>query len=587
MSERPENAIRCLGRWRRYGALVGAVACALALLLATAGPGQAQQPAQQARPDPLQTEKRFDAFQAEQRRVDKPAIAMPRMARPEIRADTRPLFKLTAVGVEGASVISGAAIAGTYRPYIGRTVSQADLAEIAVKVSDLYRDAGYHLSRAIVPPQELKNGRVRLKVIEGAIVDIALTGKGAEQFGIGSLLRPITEEQPSRLKTLERQLLLVNERPGVRITDTALEEIGAGSGRFRLVVSVETWHIYTALALDNLGTPAVGTLQAYSASAFNSYLVKGDSLGVNLSTVPDTPRELGFARLSYDAPIGHDGVRLGATALYSEIWPGDYRREIRTRSQFETYELKASFVPIETRRSSFWLTAAAGFSDVSERDSFGLTYRDHIRTVSLTADYKLQDKLDGWNYLTVIWRQGLDVLGASRKDDVLLSRYGASGDFSVIDFSYTRYQTLSDIWSLKISASAQWASAPLLTSQQFYLGDAAYGPGYYSGDNGFAGLLELRFDQSLPGKLLKGYQLYGFVDGGAVWNVDSPGDVLSLSSAGAGVRFFLADQFQAGLAVAVPFHPGTTFNGVRDTRVLFSLSKAFKLCPDRPQLSCI
>jgi hemolysin activation/secretion protein len=239
------------------------------------------------------------------------------------------------------------------------------------------------------------------------------------------------------------------------------------------------------------------------------------------------------------------------------------------------------------RGSSLWLTAAAGFSDVSERDSFGITYRDHIRTVSLTADYKLQDKLDGWNYLTVIWRQGLDVLGASRKDDVLLSRYGASGDFSVIDFSYIRYQRLSDIWSLKISASGQWASAPLLTSQQFYLGDAAYGPGYYSGDNGVAGLLELRFDQTLPGKLLKGYQLYGFVDGGAVWNSDSPGDVFSLSSAGAGVRFFLADELQAGLAVAVPFHAGTTANGVRDTRVLFSLSKAFKVCPDRPQLRCI
>jgi len=556
-------------------------------MLATAGPGQAQQPAQQARPDPLQAEKRFDAFQAEQRRADKPAIAMPRVARPEIRADTTPLFKLKAVGVEGASVISGDAIAETYRSYIGRTVSQADLAEIAARVSDLYRDAGYHLSRAIVPPQELKNGRIRLKVIEGAIVDIALKGKGAEQFGVGSLLHPITDEHPSRLKTLERQLLLVNERPGVRIIDTALEEIGAASGRFRLLVSVETWRIYTAQALDNLGTPAVGTLQAYSASAFNSYLVNGDSLGVNLSTVPDAPRELGFARLSYDAPIGRDGVRLGATALYSEVWPGDYRRQLGTRSQIETYEIKAGFVPIETRRSSLWLTAAAGFSDVSERDSFGITYRDHIRTLSLTADYKLQDNLDGWNYLTLIWRQGLDVLGASRKDDVLLSRYGASGDFSVIDLSFTRYQRLSDIWSLKISASGQWASAPLLTSQQFYLGDAAYGPGYYSGDNGFAGMLELRFDQALPGKLLKGYQLYGFVDGGAVWNSDSPGDVLSLSSAGAGVRFFLADQFQAGLAVAVPFHPGTTVNGVRDTRVLFSLSKAFKVCPDRPQLSCI
>jgi hemolysin activation/secretion protein len=158
-------------------------------MLATASPGQAQQPPQQARPDPLQAEKRFDAFQAEQRRANKPALAMPRLATPETRADTTPLFRLTAVDVEGASVISGAAIAETYRSYIGRTVSQADLAEIAGKISDLYRAAGYHLSRAIVPPQELKNGRVRLKVIEGAIVDIALTGKGAEQFGIGSLLR--------------------------------------------------------------------------------------------------------------------------------------------------------------------------------------------------------------------------------------------------------------------------------------------------------------------------------------------------------------------------------------------------------------
>ncbi len=97
--------------------------------------------------------------------------------------------------------------------------------------------------------------------------------------------------------------------------DTALEEIGTASGSFRLIVSVETWHIYTAMALDNLGMSSVGPLEAFSASAFNSYFIKGDSLGVNLSTVPDAPRELGFGRLSYDAPVGNDGARLGATAL--------------------------------------------------------------------------------------------------------------------------------------------------------------------------------------------------------------------------------------------------------------------------------
>jgi hypothetical protein len=53
------------------------------------------------------------------------------------------------------------------------------------------------------------------------------------------------------------------------------------------------------------------------------------------------------------------------------------------------------------------------------------------------------------------------------------------------------------------------------------------------------------------------------------------------------VRFFLADQLQAGLAVAVPLHYGTTLNGVRDTRILFTLSKAFRFCPDRAERHCI
>ncbi len=55
----------------------------------------------------------------------------------------------------------------------------------------MYRDAGYHLSRAIVPAQDLKNGRVRIQVIEGKIADIVLKGNGAEQFGIRPLLRAV------------------------------------------------------------------------------------------------------------------------------------------------------------------------------------------------------------------------------------------------------------------------------------------------------------------------------------------------------------------------------------------------------------
>jgi hemolysin activation/secretion protein len=397
---------------------------------------------------------------------------------------------------------------------------------------------------------------------------------------------------PSRLATLERQLLLINGRPGVRIADTAIEEIGVGTGRFRLLVDVQTWHIFTSFGLDNLGSSSVGPWQTYATGAFNSYLAPGDTLALNLSTTPGDPRELAFGRLSYDVPVGTDGVRIGASALYSEVRPGDERRLFNDTTRTDSFEVRASWIPLMSQRSALTLTAAAGYSNVSESDVFGPIYKDHIRTVSLTSDYRLQDNFGGNNYFTMTWRQGLDILGASHLDDDFLSRDGASGNFSVMNFWFTRYQALSDAWSVKMSAAGQIASGPLFTSQQFYLGGAAFGRGYgsaeISGDNGIAGSLELRFDQKLNFRFLTGYQLYSFIDAGAAWN-DGFGyaDGLSLTSAGAGVRLFLGGDLRADLAVAFPLSYRAPDNSSRSARLLFSLSSAFRLCPERAQARCL
>jgi hemolysin activation/secretion protein len=223
---------------------------------------------------------------------------------------------------------------------------------------------------------------------------------------------------------------------------------------------------------------------------------------------------------------------------------------------------------------------------------FGPIYNDHIRTVSLTSDYRLQDNFGGNNYFTLTWRQGLDILGASHRDDDFLSRDGASGTFSVMDFWFTRYQTLSDAWSVKISSAGQIASGPLFTSQQFYLGGAAFGRGYgsaeISGDNGVAGSLELRFDQKLNFQYLTGFQLYSFVDAGAAWNDGyNYTDGLSLTSAGAGVRFFMGGDLRADIGVAVPLGYRAPDNSSRSARLLFSLSNSFRLCPERAQARCL
>lgn len=564
------------------------------VLLAPIFAGLPQASAQQANQpgfDPRQPEKYFDN-QTERETLGRPPVRLPTVGQPDTGGDTRPQFVLHEISVSGAQAVSRDRIAAVYQPYLGKQVSQADLAAIAGAISELYRAEGFHLSRAIVPPQDIADGRVRIQVIEGAIVQVELKGDGAEQFGVRPMLGSVLAEQPSRLPTLERQLFLINGRPGVRITDTALEEIGGTTGHFRLTIYLKTWHVFSSFGLDNLGSSSVGPWQTYATGAFNSYLTPGDTLAVNLSNIANDPRELGFARLSYDTPIGVDGVRLGASVLYSAVRPGDARRLDSDITTTEAFEMRASIVPLQSQSSTLTLTAATTFSNVSEHDLYGPWYNDHIRTASLTADYRLQDRFGGTNFATLAYRQGLDIFGASHFDDDLLSRDGASSNFSVLNLWFTRYQTLSDAWSLKLSAASQTASRPLFTSQQFYLGGAAFGRGYgaaeISGDNGLAGSLELRFDQKLNFRYWTGYQLYAFGDAGAVWNDGYRlGDGLSLTSAGAGVRFFLPHDLQADLGVAVPLSYRAPDNERRSPRFLFTLSSAFRLCPERGKSGCL
>jgi hemolysin activation/secretion protein len=555
-------------------------------------PGVAQHAAPQPSFDPRQTERLFDSSQTPQRSDRRrPPLIIAGATVPQPAADTKPLFNLTAVSVNGAVAIPADAVAATYQSYLGKRVSQADLAAIAAAITDHYRAAGYFLSRAIVPPQDIRAGRIRIEVIEGSITEVRLKGEGAEQLGIGPLLAPVQAERPARLATLERQMLLIGDRPGVRLVDTTLEELGEATGTFRLVVHLQTWRIYSATGADNLGSSAVGPWQTYATAAFNSYLVAGDTLAVNLSTVANDPSELRFGRLSYDAPVGTDGIRIGASGLYSEVWPGDFRRESGNRTRTETFELRGSIAPLQSQAASLIVTAAFGFNDVSQRDIFGPIYDDRIRTLTLTGDYRFRDDFKGVNYLTVVGRQGLDILGASQADDLFLSRPGAAGDFSVFNVFFARYQTLADEWSVKITAASQLASMPLLLSQQFYLGGAAFGRGYgsgeISGDNAMAGSLELRFDQTLNKSYLKGYQLYGFVDTGVAWNVGYRyTDGLSLTSAGGGARLFLTEDLQAGVGVAFPLTYRAADNFNRNARLLFSLSSAFRLCPERARAFC-
>jgi hemolysin activation/secretion protein len=580
---------------RRTGAGFCSVS-ALAALVGLAGLFGSTGAAAQTPVRPIQPAETTAPSQSERRDADSRRGPVLRPVRVPAEAsptpgDTRPLVQLKAVEIDGATTLPQDALAPAYSGRLGQTVSQADIVAIAAEVSETYRRAGFHLSRAIVPPQDLKRGRLQIRVIEGTIDDIVVRGDETEAFGVRRLLAPVAAERPSRLATLEYRLLLANDRPGLRVSETALDEIEPASGRFRLTVTVQTWRLYGAVGLDNTGSKSVGPWQGSAAAALNSIALPGDSLALSGSFAPGASRELRYGKASYDVPLGIDSLRAGVSASRSEVWPGDERRLLRTVSRADTYEARLAFAPVLSQLQSLWLTGSLGISDAEERNAYGRLSSDRIRLASLTADYKLHAAEGSWSYLSATYRRGLGLVDPKDDSEDWLSRGGASPRFSLLNVSFAHYQNLVDSWSLKLSAVGQVASGPLLSSQQYYLGGLAFGRGFESGwlagDNAAAGAAELRYDRSLDLAFAKGYQLYVFAEGGVIRSYAEPKDVVAgIASVGAGVRLFVNDDLQLGLAVARQVATTAAQHPDRHLKMLFSLTNAVRLCPGTPSLFC-
>src|SRR4051794_3683293 len=110
---------------RQFG--TGAIALALLFLGLMPTPTVAQQAGQPSF-DPKQTEKRFDNLESGQMQPARSGIKLPKLAQPQATSDTRPQFKLRAVTVVGATAMPQEALVRAYQPYLGKKVSQADLA---------------------------------------------------------------------------------------------------------------------------------------------------------------------------------------------------------------------------------------------------------------------------------------------------------------------------------------------------------------------------------------------------------------------------------------------------------------------------
>lgn len=490
-------------------------------------------------------------------------------------------FILTGVTVTGATVFDGAALAPFYEDYMATEVSQADLLKIADAVTGFYHDHGYTLSRAYIPPQAISAGVIELRIVEGYVEEIVLSGE-AGGLDLEAYTKRILEERPLTQSTLERNLLLMHDLAGVSLNDIALAEAVEGSGVFTLNIATEYDPWTGSVYLDNRGTRAVGPLQLGLSATANSLMGTGEAITGAYYTSPNDPNELQYGQVYYLQPIGSDGFQLALTGSYSATEPDDAFAPVNRRGSSVYASLGLNYPLLRMRNESIWLKSRFDLRNTDDKTDLGIVSDDRLRVARLQVDYFRVDEWSGSNFISVGVAHGLDILGASGASHRFASRIDGEVQFTKIFADLYRSQGLwSDEWVLALRASGQKSSAPLLSSEEFGLGGARFGRAYeygeLTGDSGLAGSLELQYQPDFALSFLDDVTVYGFYDIGAIWDRHQSADLRrdSLASAGGGVRFRLMEQLNAVVEVAKPLTRDTSRSDDRSPQVHFSLAWQF------------
>lgn len=423
-------------------------------------------------------------------------------------------FDLKGVTVEGSTVFQSTDFVPLYRGLLGKPVSLLDIYTLRDTITAKYRAAGYVLSQAIIPPQQIKDGSVRIQIVEGYVSNVKIEGDVHDRRGlIKAMAEKIKRSRPLRESDLERYVLLIGDLPGIEVS-TVLKPSPDNPGGSELIVLIKRKVLGGRFEADNRGSRAIGPGQFSGEIDVNGVLGLDEQTAFGgASVIPG--RELQYYTLRHDEFLNAEGLKLSLSANASRAHPEGAIAPLNPFGRTETYAIRVSEPVIRSRSQS--LTLGVSFSAVATKtDLLGVLFSDdRLRIVSVDATYDfadswLGDHLPASTLIRADIDQGLNILSATRIGSLDLSRVNGESDFTKLHIEATRVQALTPRISLAFAAEGQWSPDALLSSQQIGLGGARFGRGYepseLTGDKGAAGSIELRYSPPVLPKI--GPQLY-------------------------------------------------------------------------------
>jgi len=433
--------------------------------------------------------------------------------------------------------------------YEGKEADIKDIFMVIDELNELYSSKNVVTARAVLPPQKVENGVIKIKLIEAHLGNIHVEGNQHTRSSYFRNRISLESGQLVDINQLQEDLLYFNGTNDVamRAELKAGEEFGLTD---IVLKTYEPQNYQLSVFVDNAGREEVGKERIGLFASDLSLLGIRDPLSISGYITDGTTS----ASFTYSFPFTSAGTRLEISASYTEI-------EI-TSGPFEPLNITGDSYdagltlsqPLIVHR----LYELDGF--VGYRNKKSTTDFDGVRLFETEADsipFGVEFKAFDYNYE---FHSSLSASTGSFED------VSSEDTFYKINFDATGILSIQKTYSLLVRFGSQYTDTDLLPSfEQFQIGGLAtirgYDDGVLIGDSGYFISTELNFPLPfLTGESLAGYgdKIRGIVvlDHGGVSAFKGPAadssEFDTITSTGGGITFSFSKYLSGKLVVGIP-----------------------------------
>ncbi len=499
-----------------------------------------------------------------------------------------PTFDILEFQIEGNTVLPVEAIERSVEPFLGYAKSMGQVEAARAALEKAYQGAGYLTVFVDVPEQRVEDGMVVLKVVEGRVE--RLTVSGARYFSQGYIrnkVSELTEGAVPNFNEVQRQLALVNRSEERRVQPVM--RAGRAPGTVETELKVED-------RLPLSGTVEVNNRQAadtkplrLSATARYSNLFQRDhSVSFTAITAPQATDQSQVFSLNYTIPLdsGPSWTIYGVHSNSSVATLGD----VSVLGKGNTVGLRWTSPVAGPVGEAHSVTLGVDYKDLKEETKFGadtiatpLRYLPFMALWNGSFDQGARGQTTASLQLNLAFRpllrRDVDCPGGSA-DQFACKRNQGDGGFAALRTDVRHSIPLGDTGGLlRLRLGGQVATGPVPSGEQYTIGGAESVRGYLeaegAGDHALLGSVELRsrdlairvrgwWGDSAEAPYLQ--QLYGlaFVDIARAYTSDpavGQAKRISLAGGGVGLRATLRKSLTGELDLAWAFKSGTTTEG--------------------------